>query len=130
MQLGPYQFSVDTAAYQDLSHDAEYRWAAQPQIGSRDALQFVGHAETRRLQGVIYPFHKGGIGQLDRMRNTALLGLPLPLVSGRGRVQGLWVIESVGEGQTVFAPGGVPRRQTFALAIRRYDGGLRDLLPF
>lgn len=131
LQLGGYQFSVDTGAYQELSREAEYRWASQERIGAVDALQFTGYgAERIEVRGVIYPFHKGGLGQLDSMRTQAGLGLPLPLVSGQGRILGLWVIQSVREGQRVFAREGVPRRQEFDLSMRRYDGGLRGLLPF
>lgn len=131
LQLGGYQFSVDSAAYQELSREAEYRWAAQERIGASDALQFTGYGrETIQLRGVIYPFHKGGLGQLDGMRRQASLGLPLPLISGQGSILGLWVVEAVREGQRVFARGGAPRRQEFDLRMRRYDGGLRGLLPF
>jgi len=131
LQLGGYQFSVDSAAYQQLSRDAEYRWAAQERVGAPDALQFTGYgAETIELRGVIYPFHRGGAGQLDRMRAQAGLGAPLPLIASTGSVLGLWVVEAVREAQAVFAEGGVPRRQEFDLRLRRYDGGLRALLPF
>jgi len=131
MQLGGYQFSLDAAAYQELQRSAEYRWAAQPRIGAADALQFTGYGgDTIELRGVIYPEHRGGTGQLQRMRTQAGLGLPLPLISGGGLVFGLWAIEAVREGQRVFARGGAPRRQEFGLRLRRFDGGLRGLLPF
>ncbi len=131
LQLGAYQFSVNSAAYQELSRSAEYRWSAQQRVGEVDALQFTGHgAETIELRGVIYPFHKGGLDQLDNIRSQAALGAPLSLISGTGQVLGLWVIEAVREGQRVFARGGAPRRQEFDLRMRRYDGGLRALLPF
>jgi phage tail protein len=131
LQLGPYQFSVNSAAYQEFQRTTEYRWAAQSRVGAHDALQFTGFgSDSIELSGVIYPFHRGGLGQLDRMRAAASIGFPLPLVSGRGRVLGLWVIESVSEGQQVFARDGVEKRQEFQLKVRRFDGGLRSLLPF
>ncbi|MGX9855766.1 phage tail protein [Limimaricola variabilis] len=131
LQLGAYQFSIGTAAYQELSREAEYRWASQERVGAHDALQFTGtRAETIDLRGVIYPFHKGGLGQLDRMRLQASLGIPLPLISGTGSVLGLWIIEAVREGQRVFAAGGAPQRQEFDLRLRRYDGGWRQILSF
>nr|WP_241479072.1 phage tail protein [Leisingera sp. ANG-M1] len=51
-------------------------------------------------------------------------------MAGTGKVMGLWVIERVGEGQRTFAGNGAPLRQDFTISIRRYDGGLRSLLPF
>jgi uncharacterized protein len=131
MRLGPLKFSVDRAAYQQLSRSAEYRWARQPQIGRNDALQFTGLGpETVDLSGVVFPFYKGGLGQVDRMRLAGQIGIPLPLIDGRGRVLGLWVIERVTEDQEVFAAFGAPRKQSFSMRLTRYDGGLRSLLPF
>lgn len=131
LQLGAYQFSVDSAAYQQLTRGAEYRWSAQQRVGAVDALQFTGYgAETIEIRGVVFPFYKGGTAQVARLRAQAGLGFPLPLIAGDGSVLGLWVVEEVRETQTVFAEGGTPRRQEFDLRLRRYDGGLRALLPF
>lgn len=131
LQLGPFQFSVDTAAYQALRREVQYRWAAQPRVGAHDALQFTGYgSDTVELNGVIYPHYKGGTAQLTKMRAVATLGMPMPLVSSGGMVFGLYVIQSVGEGQAVFAQRGSPKRQTFTIRMRRYDGGLGSLLRF
>lgn len=125
MRLGRFSFSVDTAAYQELTRASEYRWASQDRIGQIAALQPVGPgAETINLNGTIYPGHRGGTGQLDEMRSTAADMKPLILVDGRGFVHGRWVIERVEEGQSVFAHQGVPRKQTFRLQIRKYDDGV------
>lgn len=129
LQLGRYQFQLDTAAYQSLTRSSEYRWARQPRIGSNDALQFTGYGpDTIELEGVIYPHFRGGLGQLDKLRRQAGLGFPLPLVSGLGKFMGVWVVESVGEGQRVFAPGGIPHRQDFNMRLGRYDGGFLSIL--
>lgn len=134
MQLGSFRFSIDTAAYQSLRRSLEVRWPSQPVNGAEDVLQFTGiTTETIELEGVIYPFFRGGSGQLDRMRSVARNRLPLSLIAGTGAVLGLWVITRVTEGQTVFAEGGEPRRQEFGVALRRYDpglGALRAILPF
>lgn len=131
MQFGAFQFEIDTATYQQLDRSTEYRWSRQSRIGAHDALQFTGFGpETIEVSGVIYPHFRGGLGQVDKMRLQASIGVPLPLVSGLGRVLGLWVAETVTEGQTVFAAQGIPMRQDFSMRIARYDGGLRAILPF
>ncbi|AVO37404.1 phage tail protein [Pukyongiella litopenaei] len=131
MQLGFFQFSIDNATYQRLSRSTEYRWSRQARIGTNDALQFTGLGpETIELEGVIYPHFRGGLGQVDKMRIQASIGIPLPLVSGLGRVLGLWVVEAISEGQEVFAAQGIPHRQDFTMRMARYDGGLRTLLRF
>lgn len=131
LRIGIYRFAIATAAYQNLDRSASYRWARQERIGANDALQYTGPGpETISLSGVIYPYFRGGIGQLDSMRRAASIGIPMPLIDGRGRVLGLWVIESVSEKQAVFDKRGVPKRQDFEMRLARYDGGLRGLLPF
>ena len=131
MQLGIFQFSIDDATYQRLTRSTEYRWARQARIGTNDALQFTGYGpETIELEGVNYPHFRGGLKQVDKMRTQASIGIPLPLVSGIGKVLGLWVVEAISEGQEVFAAQGIPHRQDFTMRMARYDGGLRSLLRF
>ena len=78
MQLGAFQFSISTAAYQELTRRSEYRWASQDRFGKQPNLQYTGPAsEAISLVGVIYPDYKGGGGQLDKMRQLAGGGQPL-----------------------------------------------------
>jgi hypothetical protein len=131
LQFGILQFEINSATYQQLDRSTEYRWARQSRIGAHDALQFTGFgADAIDLSGVIYPHFRGGLGQIDKMRTQSSIGVPLPLVSGTGKILGLWVAESITEGQTVFAAQGIPQRQDFSMRISRYDGGLRAILPF
>ena len=129
MQLGDFQFGIQTAAYQELERATEWRWPSQDRFGQAPVLQYVGPAgDTITLPGVIFPEWRGGIGQVDAMRAEAAKGTPLSLIDGRGNAMGTWVIERVAEKQAVFAAAGVPRRQEFTLSLRRYaetaPGGL------
>ena len=131
MRLGLFKFSLGTAAYQELNRTVQYRWARQERIGTNDALQFTGlGAETVDLRGAIFPLFRGGEGDVAKLRLQASIGIPLPMIDGRGRVWGLWVVESIGEQQSVFLDTGAPKRVQFDLRLTRYDGGLRALLPF
>lgn len=131
MRLGVFKFSLGTAAYQELSRTAAYRWARQERIGTNDALQFTGLGpETVELRGVIFPLFKGRASDVQRLRTQASIGIPLPLIDGRGKVWGLWAVEAVSERQSVFMDTGAARRIEFDLRLTRYDGGLRALLPF
>lgn len=121
MQLGSYQFSLNTAAYQELMRRSGYRWASQDRFGQHPALQYTGpESETIELSGIIYAEFRGGIGQLDTMRALAARGLPQRLIDGTGRLLGRWVIESIEETQSVFAAKGYPRKQEFTLHIRSF----------
>lgn len=124
LQLGDYQFSISTAAYQNLRRVTEYRWQGQERIHQLDALQFTGkNKDSITLDGVVFPTYKSGIGQLNDMRTLADIGEPQQLVDGLGKVHGLWVIERINEDQSVFAQAGVALRQKFTLQIRKYSDG-------
>lgn len=121
MGLGDYRFSVDTAAYQEFQRTTDYRWPKQERIGQAPARQFIGLGDdTITLTGVVYPTHRGGLGQLNSMRALAGQGVPQILVSGTGEVLGKFVIEGVDESGTIFFANGAPRRQSFTLKLGRY----------
>lgn len=130
MQLGAFQFGINTAAYQGLSRSDEWRWPDQERFGQAPALQYTGPgATTITLDGILYPEWRGGLGQLDAMRAEAGRGKPLVLVDGRGQALGMWVIERVDESQSIFAAGGVARRVEFTLQLKRFSARVTDPVP-
>lgn len=129
MQLGAFQFSISTAAYKELRRRTEYRWASQDRFGKMPALQFTGPgSDAITLTGVIYTEYRGGIGQLNSMRALAATGTPQRMVDGTGNLLGKFVIESVEEGQSVFAGQGQPRKQEFTLQLRQFPDDALDAL--
>lgn len=130
LQLGAYQFGLNTAAFQGLQRSDDYRWPEQGRLGREAALQFVGPgATTINLDGVIYPEWRGGTGQLDAMRAEAGKGRPLVLVDGLGKAHGMWVIERIDETQGTFAAGGVARRIEFTMQLKRYSAKVTGPVP-
>lgn len=130
MQLGTFQFGINTAAYQGLSRSDEWRWPDQERFGQAPALQYTGPgATTITLDGILYPEWRGGLGQLDAMRAEAGRGKPLVLVDGRGQALGMWVIERVDESQSIFAAGGVARRVEFTLQLKRFSARVTGPVP-
>lgn len=127
MGLGSFRFAIDTAAYQALSRSDEYRWESQARIGRHPAMQFIGEGhKSFTLDGVIYPHWRGGLRQLDAIREQAGRGSPLRLVSGYGRIFGLFSVMKVDESQTQFMSNGAPRKQEFSIELKSYgaDGVL------
>lgn len=121
MGLGSFRFSIDTAAYETLTRKSEFRWESQERIGRQPAMQFLGAGHTTfTFEGTIYPHWKGGFGQIEEMRTVANQGTPLNLVSGAGRIYGLFVIMSVDETQTYMHANGAPRKQEFSLEVKSY----------
>lgn len=130
MQLGVFQFGINTAAYQGLSRSDSWRWPAQERIGQEAALQHVGpEATSISLDGVIFPEWRGGLGQLDAMRAQAARGEPLVLVNGLGQALGMWVIERIDENQSTFAGGGIARRIEFSMQLRRFSEAVTGPVP-
>jgi len=121
MALGSYRFAIETSAYQQLQRTISYRWQAQDRINNDPAMQFVGPgAEQINLEGVIYPDFRGGLGQIEGMKDSADRGEPLLLVDGLGQIWGRWVILQIEETREVFLKNGVPRKISFRLSISRY----------
>lgn len=124
LMLGDFQFSLNTAAFQEKSRSTDYRWASQERFGKHEALQYVGPgSDTITLPGVVYPDYRGGGGQIAKLRALAAKGLPQLLIDGTGNVLGRWVIEGVEERSSNFAALGIARKQEFTVKIRHFDGG-------
>lgn len=121
MNFGSFQFSVRTAAYQELNRHTEYNWPSQQRFGKRPSSQFVGIGEeTITLPGIIYPEYRGGFHQIEAMRTMASSGTPLMMVDGNGVIMGKWVIVSVDEKQSTFAAFGAPRKMEFTLNLKYF----------
>lgn len=122
--LGPFRFAVSTAAYDDLSRSSRWDWKAVDRVGELPALQFTGpQNDTITLSGRLTPPLTGGVEQLARMRTMADFGRPLPLVSGTGRVLGMWVIEGIDDTGTNHFKDGYPKLTTFSITIKKYGDG-------
>jgi hypothetical protein len=122
--LGIFRFSIDTAAYDKFNRSTRYRWAVQNRIGTSPAKQFIGIGEdTITLSGTIYPEHKGGLLQINKMRQMAGQGKALELFfsfNALATVNGLWCIESITEVQQHFHTNGQPRKQEFTIEMSAY----------
>lgn len=121
MTLGSFQFSINSAAFDDLKRVTSYRWKQQERIGRDPANQFIGPGNDKvTINGTIYPSYKGGLGQINLMREMAALGEEQQLMDGQGNVIGPYVITSITEVQTVFASAGVPLKQEFTMELAKY----------
>lgn len=123
LALGSFIFSIDTAAYQTLQLSASYPWASAPRFANSPGYQATGLEERRvSLSGTVYPTFRGE-GSLEYLRLMASAMTPLPMVDGRGRYLGLWVVKSVNETRSLLFDDGTPRKQDFAMELERYGTG-------
>jgi len=126
MGLGTFRFSLNTAAYQSFDRTDTYPWVEQNRLGRKPAMQLPSDGATEiTLEGVIYPDWRGGAAQIGQMRQAAARREPLMLVSGTGRIFGLYVILTIQEKASIFKATGAPRKQEFTLTLKEYgrDGG-------
>jgi len=123
--LGPFRFAVGTAAYDQLTRSSGWNWQGVDRVGQAPALQFTGpRNETITLDGRLVPPLTGGIEQLSRMRFMADFGKPLPLIDGRGRFHGMWVIEAIDDTGTNHFGNGYPKLTTFSISLKKYSDGM------
>ncbi len=121
MALGAFRFGVNRAAYQTFTRTAAWRWEQVDRIGRSPALQYLGpDADQIDLEGVIYPHFKGGLRQIELMRQVAGTGQPMILVDGLGWIWEKWAITGIEETRTVFLADGAPRKIEFAVTLRAY----------
>jgi len=121
LMLGGFKFSLNTAVFQEVQRSTSWRWPAQERVGQYDALQFTGPGDDRvTLPGVVYPDFRGGVAQVESLRQIAAQGKPVRLISATGEMLGLWVVLSVDETASSFKPDGTPRKQEFNVTIRKY----------
>lgn len=119
----PIRFAVGSAGFDKLTRTLSMRWARQPRLGQRPALQALGAGEeTIEIQGVVYPHWRGGFGQIQALRTAMMDQRPRNLSDGRGNAWGVYVIEKLEEQRTVLDVDGTPLRQGFTLFLAHYGG--------
>lgn len=92
MMLGNFAFSIDTAAYHQLTREASWRWSEQERIGKQDLLQYIGKPErTVRLEGQSHAFFRKGVEGVNDLFDLAEQAKPQQLVSGEGDVLVHWL---------------------------------------
>lgn len=129
MMLGDYPFMLDTAAYQTLKRNTEYRWAELARIGRKPAQQYLGPgADTITVEGEILPEWRGGQHQLDVIRAQAATGKPVILMEGHGGfVLGSYVIQSIAETKAELLANGAPRVIGFTVKLKEYGDDGADI---
>ena len=118
MILGMFVFSIKTAVYDELQRSTAWRHPSNERVGDMPAYQFAGRGEdTITLNGTIAP-QLGVPISVTALRVMGDTGNAFPLISGTGKVFGLYVIESLEEGQTHYL-GNVARKIDFTIKLKQ-----------
>lgn len=129
MTLGFFVFSRATLPYQTESDDKQWRHPSNTRIGAAPSYQFLGAGEqTKQLSGVLMPELTGGEPSLKQLEKMADSGRAYPLLDGRGRMHGMFVINSISTTKTEFFRDGAARRIEFTVQLTRIDDRDRAML--
>jgi len=129
LSLGLFVFEINSTAFQQLQHATAQRWSTNNRVGSRPNYQYLGPGEESiTLEGTLYPQFTGGLSDLSMLKQMAASGKAYLLISGNGRIHGLWFIESISETHTQFLDNGQPRKIGFTLTMKRTDDDRVDQL--
>ncbi|MGL4726994.1 MAG: phage tail protein [Scandinavium sp.] len=127
MMLGDFAFSIDTTAYQQLTREAQWRWAEQARIGKQDLLQYIGKAaRSVRLEGQSHAFFRNGVDSVNDLFDIGEKAAPQQLVSGAGDVLGWWVVVDFSDVSTRFLPGGGQRNKNWTMTLKYYADDLSN----
>ncbi|MBB4868058.1 phage protein U [Pseudomonas nitritireducens] len=120
-------FNIDTVPFESAVRTSQPSWKDQARLGRRGALQYVGAGtETLVLKATLMPALSRVAGQRvgwripNQLREIALSGKPVDLISGYGDPLGTWCLTRVSETQTALLSNGAPRNQAFELEFSRY----------
>lgn len=126
MALDRFQFSISTAAYEQLQQFASIRLASIPLLGGGEVLQVVGiNHDVIRLTGTVHPQitrqfgGPGGTRSIDDLRDLLHDGLPLILQSADGFSLGYWIIIELNSVNSNYL-GSTPRIQQFQITLKYY----------
>lgn len=130
VQLGDFQFSISTVAYQQIERISTFKFASHQVIGSYDRLQAVGiDNETIRFTGQYYADLRQNItaenvDPFDTIRQMANRQEPLQLQSEDGINHGYWVIYDLNvRGRNYIEQGAL--NAEFTLQIKYYGRRIR-----
>lgn len=128
LTLGSFQFSISTAAYNELTQKWEWRWQEQSRVGRNDILQSTGKAANGiSLAGQIATtIYSVGTKQLETLAALGDKQAPQLLTSGEGAVLGYWVMTALNAVNSKFVPGGDPKRQSFTMELKFYGDDLQN----
>jgi uncharacterized protein len=123
MSLGPFAFEAIGFGYGDVGRQVQTPWSEIKVAQTLDKQQWLGpSSEEVTIRGVLFPAQYGGQASLDGVISASMAGTPLMLVSGSaasGVIHGLFAIQSVSEDRSVHDASGTPRKNSYAITLRR-----------
>jgi uncharacterized protein len=122
MAFGPFAFGMQTAAYDELRRQMQFKHGAAVRVGERDTYQYLGAGEEIiTLSGTVAPGVTGTLASITQLENMGLGGQAYVLVDGAGYVYGVYFIDRIESTQRYLFDDGTPRRVDFSITLFRSD---------
>jgi len=122
LAIGMFDFSIDTALFNQLQRRRNWRHPSGDRVGARAASQFAGPGDDIiTLGGLLAP---GQIGHAEALDDVALMadaGAAYPLLDGEGYVYGAYVITDLDETKRNFLFEGQALTVDFVITLKRVD---------
>lgn len=123
MALGSFAFRALGFSFHGQGRELETPWAELEVAADFDHLQWTGpKSDSFSIRGVIFEESFGGEASLNGIRQAAISGRPLMLVTRAGRVHGNHVIFGVSEDRSLIRADGMSRRNEYEIKLRKYAG--------
>lgn len=120
--LGMFVFDADSALFDQLARNRDWRHERAARFGSRAASQFVGPGEDKvTLSGVLVPELAGTYSALETLAQMADDGEAYPLADGTGTVIGTFTIDRISETRGSILDNGRARRTDFTIELSRVE---------
>lgn len=129
MIYGMFVFMRQTAPYQSLEQQTEFRHVSNNRVGKSAKWQYIGAGDdTITLTGTLYPEITGGDVSLSVIRLMAYGGKAWPLIEGTGTIYGMFAVTSIRENRTEFMPDGKAQKIEFTLTLKKQNEDTREAL--
>ncbi len=130
MTLGMFIFGMETAPYQELQREREWRFATTERHGARDVAQFIGPGGERiSLSGLLVPELGASYSSLATLAAMADTGDAYPLIDGGGLIFGHYRITRIDEAHRTIMAGGIPRQIGFRVELERDADEVGQTVP-
>ena len=120
--FGPIMFEIQPVNFTETSRETTAGFAEKSVVGRRQPLEFVGdQSETVTISVKLFPFHFGGLGEVEVLGDIRKAGKPQYYMRGDGTAMGWFVLESMSEKSSSIGPGGVGREISIDLTLKRTE---------
>ncbi len=118
--IGMFAFTTDSALFDALDRDREWRHERTERFGAMAASQFTGPGADRiTISGKLVPEVVGRYGAIETLAEMAETGDAYPFMDGTGQVLGHFTIDRIGERKGNLTEDGTARVNDFTLELTR-----------